>query len=231
MARCGPVPTQWLLRLLALAACLLVTTGSGCECESVWEPVCTGREGLTYPNYCTAVCSGATPSGWSSGVCEHQRGSLARELSASPSVGNSTTAHAGGHGMHPHVALCWLCVSLVFGTATLHFTSRYMTWLPYTCVCMLEGFVMGAVHKMTGKGLGTLSVSIDMWLTIDPHLLLYAFLPALLFGDTMGLNIHVSRKSLRSCLLLAGPGVLFGTGMTAVVAKYVLPYGWDWKTA
>ena len=65
-----------------------------------------------------------------------------------------------------------------------------------------------------------------MWLTIDPHLLLYAFLPALLFGDTMGLNIHVSSKSLPTCLLLAGPGVLFGTFATGVFAKLLFS---DWS--
>ena len=29
-------------------------------------------------------------------------------------------------------------------------------------------------------------------------------------------------------LLLAGPGVALGTALTAVFAKFALPYGWTW---
>ena len=39
------------------------------------------------------------------------------------------------------------------------------------------------------------------------------------------------RKCFWQCLLLACPGVLLGTFLTAAVGKYVLPYGWDWNVA
>ncbi|CAE7556879.1 NHX7 [Symbiodinium pilosum] len=62
---------------------------------------------------------------------------------------------------------------------------------------------------------------------IDPHLLLYAFLPVLLFGDAMSIVWHDFRRTALQCAVLAGPGVLIGTGLMFVVARYVFPYGWS----
>ena len=62
--------------------------------------------------------------------------------------------------------------------------------------------------------------SIDMWADIDGHLLLYAFLPALLFGDAVGLNVHMFQQTFSQCLLLACPGVLLGTFATGLAAMY-----------
>jgi NhaP-type Na+/H+ or K+/H+ antiporter len=45
----------------------------------------------------------------------------------------------------------------------------------------------------------------------------------------MSLNMHMFRKCFWQCLLLAGPGVLAGTFVTACVAKYALPYNWNWE--
>jgi NhaP-type Na+/H+ or K+/H+ antiporter len=70
-----------------------------------------------------------------------------------------------------------------------------------------------------------------MWSNIDPHLLLFSFLPALLFADSMGLNWRLWKRCLPQCLLLAGPGVLIGTVLTACVGFYIFPYGWSWREA
>jgi NhaP-type Na+/H+ or K+/H+ antiporter len=132
--------------------------------------------------------------------------------------------------------------------------------MPYTCVILVEGMILAVVdYYMTLHynecGMGILSKSIAMWKGIDPHLLLYAFLPALLFGDAMALNIHLQEKCFSKydsfvlscaptrasqsfyrmmftgqCLLLAGPGVLMGTFATGAVAKYAFTtYDWDWN--
>ena len=66
--------------------------------------------------------------------------------------------------------------------------------------------------------------SIDMWADIDGHLLLYAFLPALLFGDAVGLNVHMFQQTFSQCLLLACPGVLLGTFSTGLAAMYAHSY-------
>lgn len=56
--------------------------------------------------------------------------------------------------------------------------------------------------------------------------LLFGFLPALLFGDTMILNTHIFRKCFWQCVLLACPGVLMGTFAMGFAAYYLLPYKW-----
>jgi len=85
------------------------------------------------------------------------------------------------------------------------------------------------VHEFTNHNLGKMSVSINMWINIHPHLLLFSFLPALLFGDCMGTNWHTFKRCLPQILTLACPGVLMGSLATAYFAKTFLPYGWDWN--
>jgi NhaP-type Na+/H+ or K+/H+ antiporter len=118
--------------------------------------------------------------------------------------------------------------TIVMGAATTQLLSRYARSVPYTCVILVEGIVLAIVDDAYGHQFGSLSRSIAMWREIDPHLLLFVFLPALLFGDAMSLNMHLEMKCFSQCLLLACPGVLVGTGLTACVGKYIFPYGWDW---
>ena len=61
-----------------------------------------------------------------------------------------------------------------------------------------------------------------MWCQIDGHSLLTAFLPLLLFGDAMTLNFYMFKRCFVQCLILACPGVMVGTALTAVAARYVL---------
>ena len=146
-----------------------------------------------------------------------------------------STAHkSGAHGAHSkqHFVLYWLVVGLGCGTLTQQFLSRYMPALPYTAVLLVEGVLIGVAAEIMKGELAyfpKLYESITMWESIDPHLILYLFLPALLFGDAMRLNVHLFSRCFSQCMLLACPGVLFGTLLTAACAKYLLPtYGWDW---
>merc|ERR1719446_343969 len=47
----------------------------------------------------------------------------------------------------------------------------------------------------------------------------------------MRLNAQLVMQCIWQILLLACPGVLIGTFLTAAFAVYVLPYGWDWPIA
>lgn len=104
-----------------------------------------------------------------------------------------------------------------------------MKHIPYTVLLFLVGVLMGYTYRHTKEDnyLGTLTYSIELWSTMDPHLMLFSFLPALLFGDSMGINWHDFKRTAAQCFLLAGPGVLLGTFFMYLPAKYVLPYGWE----
>ena len=144
-----------------------------------------------------------------------------RELAAPPPT------PPPAHSVHPHVAVLFPFAVMGMGVVTSFALARWAPWLPYTVMLMVEGMIMGAVDHY-GHSSASLADSLHIWQAIDPHLLLFAFLPALLFGDAMCMDTHLESKCFWQCFLLAGPGVLVGTGMTALVAKFVLPYGWGW---
>lgn len=92
---------------------------------------------------------------------------------------------------------------------------------------LLCGILIGALEKEVG-GMGSFT---SHWTLLDPHLLLFIFLPPLIYEGTIAVDFHVFKTSFYQMALLAGPGVLISMGCTALVAKYVFNYGWDWYTA
>ncbi|CAI5944210.1 unnamed protein product [Closterium sp. NIES-64] len=117
-------------------------------------------------------------------------------------------AHTGG----PEVALVFIGVSLALGALCRQVLSN--TRIPYTVALLL-----------VGVGLGALGAN------IDPELVLYVFLPALLFESAFSFEFHQVKRCLVQMFLLAVPGVAISTGFLGVISRYVLPYGWNWSTA
>eukprot|EP00658_Telonema_sp_P-2_P062379 TRINITY_DN5103_c0_g2_i5.p1 TRINITY_DN5103_c0_g2~~TRINITY_DN5103_c0_g2_i5.p1 ORF type:complete len:720 (+),score=185.09 TRINITY_DN5103_c0_g2_i5:277-2436(+) len=78
-------------------------------------------------------------------------------------------------------------------------------------------------------GGAALDDSLDHVITIDPHLVLTIFIPALLMESGLALNVHVFKKVMMQCLWLAGPGVLISIALSTLMAKYVFPDGWNWN--
>ena len=143
----------------------------------------------------------------------------------------NATHTSAAHASHPYESLVFMFTALLLGVASMHFISRKADWLPYSCALLLEGMLLAYIHEKTHHGLGSLSRSINAWQNMDGHLILYAFLPALLFGDAMTLNTHVLAKCMSQCTILAGPGVLIGTALTAASTWWLMDAsayeGWD----
>jgi len=76
-------------------------------------------------------------------------------------------------------------------------------------------FVIGVVYSLVQEGLkmsqklGPLGRSYNMWMDIDPHLILFTMLPVLLTGDAMSLDTSVARRVFKQCVYLASVGVMF----------------------
>ena len=66
---------------------------------------------------------------------------------------------------------------------------------------------------------------------IDPEVVLFGFLPVLVFASGLNANVHIFFKVFSQCILLAGPGVALGAFLTAVIVKYVFNYGWGWNVS
>ena len=85
--------------------------------------------------------------------------------------------------------------------------------------------VLKVVQENDPDNLGVLGRSYEMWMDIDPHLLIFTMLPVLLTGDAMAMDTHVAKRVSGQCLWLAGPGVLAGSFLTAYFLQFYL--GWD----
>merc|ERR1740127_257725 len=90
-------------------------------------------------------------------------------------------------------------------------------------------FMVGFIYSLISKGLslkektGIFGDSYDMWMKIDPHLLLFTMLPALLAGDAMTIDTSVAKRVYLQCLYLAGPGVLVNAFLFAGFLRYWFP--------
>lgn len=155
---------------------------------------------------------------------------------ATPAPGHSKEEMAESHhAAHGYVGLLFMCGTLVVGMLILIVIERYASVIPYTCALFLAGMATSFVHFIKPEDhwatWPTWFVSVKMWESINPHMIMYAFLPALIFGEAMRLNVQLVAKCFWQVFILACPGVVIGTVLTAWVGVNVLPYNWDWPIA
>ena len=104
--------------------------------------------------------------------------------------------------------ILFMFVGILLGTFSTHLLSRIAVPIPYTVLMYLEGLFLALF--MQKAQLGRFGRAADIWGDVDPDLLLYCFLPVLLFGEAMNLNwygygdtsIHVRLVSSFSWFLL-----------------------------
>jgi NhaP-type Na+/H+ or K+/H+ antiporter len=139
--------------------------------------------------------------------------------------------HAEHHGAAHHDAMLFLFDAFVVGAFVMHL----LTHLPFLQETVVL-FILGLLYSLVMEGLeykdceikystSKFGVSYDMWMEIDPHLILFTMLPALLAGDAMTIDTSIAKRVAGQCLYFAGPGVLINAGVVAVILKYLL----DWK--
>ena len=66
---------------------------------------------------------------------------------------------------------------------------------------------------------------------IEAHLVLFIFIPGLLFESAFDADYHTFSKEMNQALLLAGPGVVVNTFLTGILMKYCTDYAWSWSIA
>jgi len=173
----------------------------------------------------------------SPGVADIIEESSASEHSESHGTGHDSHTEEGHKEHHGYLSLFFLLSTVAFGCVLQVAQERILPCVPYTCMLFFTGIIIAVVHYLRARhefGLAKLDNwhdSVDMWENIDPHLIFYIFLPALIFAEAMKMKIKLFGRLLKQVLLLAGPGVLIGTVLTATFAKYCLPYGWDWQVS
>ena len=136
--------------------------------------------------------------------------------------------HEEHHEAHTYEAGVYFGASLLIGALCLFLISRFYQAVPYTMAVFVIGLVLALVdHATEERLLGVYSRSMGRWRRMNPELLLCGFLPLLLFGDAMQINLHTFYTKMYQCLLLATAGVLISTFATAYFAA-LLPYEWSW---
>jgi NhaP-type Na+/H+ or K+/H+ antiporter len=91
------------------------------------------------------------------------------------------------------------------------------TKFPYTPMILIAGLIWGLIVEY----LGLLGEAGEHWSDINPHTILIIFIPALIYESAFGTDFHMFRRELPSILLLAIPGVVISTVLTAITAKYI----------
>ncbi|EFJ32010.1 hypothetical protein SELMODRAFT_267115 [Selaginella moellendorffii] len=129
----------------------------------------------------------------------------------------------------PETAILFVVVSLAIGTVSRQILHK--TKVPYTVALLVIGMGLGALEYGTQRGLGSLGHSIRLWSNIHPNLILYVFLPALLFESSFSMEVHQIKRCLLQMVLLAGPGVVISTFCLGLFSHFILPYGWSWSVS
>eukprot|EP01084_Bolivina_argentea_P315753 547153_1 len=118
---------------------------------------------------------------------------------------------------------------LLIGNLTRHICVEFKVLLPYTVILLLLGMFLGFLESYIN--LGVLGEAIAGVKNMSPHLLLGAFIPPLVFESAFNTEYHVMRHEFASALLLAFPGVILNTLLTAIFCVYAFPYNWSWSQA
>lgn len=105
---------------------------------------------------------------------------------------------------------------LLIAAVVLAFTKRIK--LPFSVVLVLVGIGVTYLADRAPHLLGPLHE-----LTLSPDLILYVFLPTLIFESAFNLDVRQLRQNLLSVLTLAVPGLLLSTAIIGSIITYFTP--------
>lgn len=165
------------------------------------------------------------------------------DLHASEAHGDQETHNEEDHSgdMSP---LFFIILSLFIGTATHHMLQK--SSLPYTVTLLIIGLVIGIIDRfglLMQWNLGSLSFDVSFlsksveWAgNIDPHIILYVFLPTLIFEAAFALDVHTFKKSVTNAFILAVPGLIIALLITGALMMGIRHTGmglhsWTWPVA
>lgn len=123
--------------------------------------------------------------------------------------------------------LLFLFTGVLIGAGISHVLSRMGDPVPYTVCVFFIGLFMAVALNAKESEFYSWSDGASRYLNIDAELILYIFLPPLLFGEAMGLNWYHVKGAFAQATLLAGPGVLIGAYTMGAIVFGCFDFGWD----
>lgn len=151
--------------------------------------------------------------------------------------------HSGGHGSDMS-ALFFIIIALLIGALIRHLLSKNA--IPFTVWLLLVGLALGAMVRMEWFNVAHIgNVTIDFsiidrafsWAgNIDPHIIMYVFLPTLIFEASFAMDVHTFKKSAVNAAILAIPGIVIAMFLTAFLVLGIDKAGlglsgWGWSYA
>ena len=70
---------------------------------------------------------------------------------------------------------------------------------------------MTSPFDVSSSLLGSIGAELNGWSNLDPHFILFAFLPPLIFESAVSVDYHIFKHSISQMIVLAVPGVLLST--------------------
>ena len=150
--------------------------------------------------------------------------------------------HAHHHANYS--PLVFIILALIIGAGTRFFLSR--VGIPYTVALLIIGLLLGIVGRSSvlesfeifggTYHLEVIDMAIDWAANLDAHMILYVFLPILIFEAAFAMDVHTFKKSFTNSVLLAVPGVLIAIFLTALGVAWMAGAdigisSWDWQYA
>jgi NhaP-type Na+/H+ or K+/H+ antiporter len=169
----------------------------------------------------------------------HRKETVHDEEGHHPAEGSHDESHQSN--MYP---LLFVIIALIIGAGTRHWLRK--SPLPFTVSLLIIGLGLGAANRLGWFGtwhIGTLSLNMDFlgqsldWAgKIDPHLILYVFLPTLIFEAAFAMDVHTFKKSFTNAFMLAVPGIIVALVLTGAIIigmkKAGMGFaGWGWPMA
>lgn len=124
--------------------------------------------------------------------------------------------------------LFFVILALIIGAFVRHGLKNLQ--VPYTVVLLIIGLCLGLVHRTEWFNASTplLANTLDLVADISPHIIMFVFLPTLIFESAFAMEVHLFRRMFTQIALLAIPGLLLAIALTASLAKWVFPWDWSW---
>ena len=129
------------------------------------------------------------------------------------------------------IDIIFLIVSLSIGIIVRRIGLQYKISIPYTVILLVSGFIIGLLLLISHDNTADFILSERIWSTIDANVLIYAMLPVLLFESAFNIDYQQLWNVRWGAFILAGPGVVFCTVLTGIVARLMFDYDFSWYTA
>lgn len=132
------------------------------------------------------------------------------------------------HSSLEFTVVLFICVALSLGALT-RYCSQWVR-LPYTIVVLLAGLLTGAAlqNPSIHASVGALRL-LESGAHIAPDLIIFVFLPALVFESAFDLDAHAFRNELGGILVFAIPALLVSTALVGGWTMVVSGLGWHWS--